>query len=47
MFSMFEYPAHKPINGKGREMTLWQSDHLVVLVMRGNARGGKEVAETP
>jgi len=47
MFSMFEYSANKPINGKGRKTISWQSDHLIVLTRRGNARGGKEVAETP
>ncbi len=47
MFSMFEYPAHKPLSGEGRETISRQSDHFVVPMMRGNARGGKEVAETP
>jgi hypothetical protein len=47
MFSMFGYPAHKPLSGKGRETTSRQSDHFVVPTRRGSARGGKEVAETP
>jgi hypothetical protein len=47
MSSMFEYPTHKPLKGEGRETASWQSDHFVVLWKRGNARGGKEVAETP
>jgi hypothetical protein len=47
MFSIFEYLAHKPTKGKGSEMASWQSDHFIVPTRRGNARGGKEVAETP
>jgi hypothetical protein len=47
MFSMFEYPAHKPIKGKERETTSWQSDHFVVLLMSRKRDGGKGVAETP
>ncbi len=47
MFSTFEYPAHKLPKSEGRETASWQSDHFVIPMMRGNARGGKEVAETP
>jgi hypothetical protein len=47
MLSMIEYPACKLLKSKGLETALWQSDHFVVPMMRGNARGGKEVAETP
>ncbi len=47
MLSMFEYSVHKLLSGEGRETAPWQSDHFVVPMMRGNTRGGKEVAETP
>ena len=34
----------KPIDGKIVQTTLWESDQFIVPVMRGNARGGKELA---
>ncbi|MFZ2071743.1 MAG: hypothetical protein WAV32_09170, partial [Halobacteriota archaeon] len=34
----------KPIDGKIVQMTLWESDQLIVSVMRGNARRGKGLA---
>ncbi len=47
MFSTFEYPVRKLLKSERRETASRQSDHFVVPMMRGNARGGKEVAETP
>jgi hypothetical protein len=39
--------AIKPINGKIVQMTLLESDQLIVPVKRGNARGGKGLAIEP
>ena len=47
MLSMFEYPAHKPRKGEGRETASWQSDHFVVPLKFRKRDGGKGVAETP
>ena len=45
MFSIFEYSARKPPNGKGQEMALWQADHLIVPLRSRKRDGGKGVAE--
>jgi len=39
--------AHKPINGKLVQKALWESDQLIVPEKRGNARGGKGLADEP
>ena len=33
--------SHKPINGKGKPKTLWQSEQSVVVKKQGNACGAK------